>query len=107
MGYYYGKARVTKNRLYDVLSLAVPILIHTLFDMFLISLMAIIGDGKALIGATEQELMALPYWNYVVPSLVCAIAVFIIVFVALILMFRKIGIWSENGEKGELLKQQN
>ena len=107
MGYYYGKARVTKKRVYDVLSLAVPILAHTFFDMFLIGMISIVGNANFAQGLTEEELVALPDWQYVIPMLVCGIAAFLIILVALILMFRKIGMWSRNGEKQESLTQQD
>ena len=102
MGYYYGKARVKKS-IYDALSLAVPILVHTFFDMFLIALMAILGDAGSLTGLTPEELIELPGWNYVLPALIGAFTAIIVVFVALILMFRKIGVWSKKGGKEETL----
>ena len=106
MGYFYGKARVTKQAKYDVLSLLVPILVHTLFDMFIISLMSIVGDSS-LSGLTAEELYALPYGNYLVPVLVCAIVTLVLMLAALLLMGRKISLWSKNGEKQELLKAEN
>ena len=105
MGYYYGKARVTKKRFYDVLSLAVPILVHTLFDMFLIALMSILGDVNALLTLSEEEIVSIPYWGYVIPLLVCALATFVFTMVATIILFRKIGVWSKKGEKQEALHQ--
>ena len=107
MGYYFGKARVTKQVKYDVLSLVVPILVHTLFDMFLTGLMSIIGSPEALVGKTEAELAALPHVNYLVPMLICAIAVFVITFIALIVTAIKISRWSKRGEKLELLQTDN
>ncbi|MBQ8996222.1 MAG: PrsW family intramembrane metalloprotease [Oscillospiraceae bacterium] len=106
MGYYYGKARITKQFKYHVLSLAVPIIVHTLFDMFIIGLMSIVGNTEALTGITEEQLMSLPYYSYIIPMLVCAVAVIICTLIALILFFRKIAVWSRKGEKQELLKGQ-
>lgn len=106
MGYYYGKARVTKKFMYDVLSLAVPVLCHTAFDMFLIGLMSIVGDINALTGLSNEEITAIPYYSYAIPMLVCAIVILAASFVALILMLRKIGVWSKNGEKQELLTEE-
>ena len=107
MGYYYGKARVTKKRLYDVLSLVVPVLLHTFFDMFLIALRAIMGDVNSLTGLTQEELTGLPYWQYAIPMMIAAIAAIIVTFVALILMLGKIGVWSKNGEKQESIKSSD
>ena len=108
MGYYYGKARVTGQARYDVLSLAVPILLHTLFDMFLIGIMSVIEDqSDSLTGLTLEELKALPYGNYLMPMLVCAVVIAIVSLVALIQMLRKIGVWSGNGEKQEPLKAED
>ena len=105
MGYYYGKARVTKQFKYHVLSLVVPILVHTLFDMFIIGLMSIVGSSEALTGFTEEQLMSLPYYSYLIPMLICAVVVIICALIALILFLRKIAVWSRKGEKQELLKE--
>ena len=104
MGYYYGQACVTKQFKYHILSLVVPILIHTLFDMFIIGLMSIVGSSEALTGFTEEQIMSLPYYSYLIPMLVCAVAVIICALIALILFFRRIAVWSSKGEKQELLK---
>ena len=105
MGYYYGKARVTKQFKYHVLSLVIPILVHTLFDMFIIGLMSIVGNAEALTGITEEQLMSLPYYSYLIPMLICAVVVIICALIALILFLRKIAVWSRKGEKQELLKE--
>lgn len=107
MGYFYGKARVTKQAKYDVLSLAVPILAHTLFDMFIIGLMSMVGDPKNITSLTEEKLNALPYASYLIPMLVCAIAIMILMVIAMLLTARKISLWSKNGEKQELLQAEN
>lgn len=107
MGYYYGKARVTKKAVYDVLSLVVPILWHTAFDMFLIGLMSIVGDVNTLTGMTAAQLNALPYANYMLPMLICGIVLIVVTLIALIVMLRKIAVWSRNGEKQELLTAEN
>jgi RsiW-degrading membrane proteinase PrsW (M82 family) len=104
MGYFYGKARVTKKPVYDVLSLVVPILAHTFFDMFLIAEKAILGDFAQYTSLTEEQLTQIPNWEYTVPLLVCAIAAMIITFIALVVMLRKIGVWSKNGELQEALE---
>ena len=106
MGYYYGKARVTKQFKYHVLSLAVPILVHTLFDMFIIGLMSIVGSSADLTGFTEEQLMSLPYYSYIIPMLICAVVISICAFIALILFLRKISVWSRKGEKQELLREE-
>ena len=103
MGYYYGKARVTKQAKYHVLSLAVPILLHTLFDMFLIAIMSIAGDPSAMLSLTEEEILALPYAGWMTPLLVCAIAVFAATLIAMIVFAVKLHKWKQNGEKQELL----
>lgn len=103
MGYYYGKARVTKQAKYDVLSLAVPILLHTVFDMFILGMMSVVGKSETLTGLTAEQFNALPYANYLIPMLVCAIVIMVVFLIALILMLRKVGVWSRNGEKREPL----
>ena len=106
MGYYYGKARVTKRFKYHVLSLVMPILIHTAFDMFIIGMMSIVGDINAVAGITEDQLASMPYYNYMTPMLVCAIVCIVAVVVGLILFLRQIAVWSKRGEKQELLNEE-
>lgn len=108
MGYYYGKARVTKQFKYDILSLVVPILLHTGMDMFLIALMSIFGSPQVLNELTEsnitaEKITALPYYNWMIPLLICAFAMFIVILIGLILMAGKISRWSRNGELQEKL----
>ena len=105
MGYYLGKALVTKQFKYHVLALVVPILVHTLFDMFILGLMSIVGSSQTLTGLTAEQLASLPHYNYLIPMLSCAIVVMVDILVALILFLRKIGVWSRNGEKQEFLKE--
>ncbi len=102
MGYYYGKARVTKQFKYHVLSLAVPILWHTAFDMFLIGMMSIV-NGQNLSEISEEALMSLPYAEYLKPMIAGAGVTAVITFIGLVWMLRKIAVWSKNGEKQERL----
>ena len=96
MGYFYGKAKVTKKSIYHVLSLVVPIAIHTLFDMFLISLMSIVEvDGKI---ADVDTIMTHPYVSYMIPLAVCAIVVLIATLVALVKTLKLVGNWGKNNE---------
>lgn len=106
MGYYYGKARVTGDKKYDVLALVVPIIAHTLFDMPIIALMAAIGgDMEALMSQDPEVVAQMPYYSYFIPLLVVAIAVMIALVIGFIIAFRKMNAWSRNGEKQELLKE--
>ncbi len=109
MGYFYGKALVTKKFKYHVLSLAVPILAHTLFDMFSISLRVILQDKdmEELGKLSNEEFMQLPYMNELAISIAGMAVVSIAALVALIVMLKKIGIWSKNGEKQERLSEGN
>ena len=106
MGYFYGKARVTKQAKYHVLSLAVPILLHTLFDMFLIAIMSITGDPLAMANMTEKELFALPYAEWLFPLLACAAVVAVGTLIAMIVFAVKLHKWKQNGEKQELLQEE-
>ena len=106
MGYYYGKACVTGQSKYHVLSLLVPILVHTVFDMFIIGLMSVVGSTKDLAGITADQLSNLPYYSYLIPMVIGAIVAMIGTLIALILFLRKVGAWSRNGDKQELLQQQ-
>ncbi len=103
MGYYYGKARVTRKFKYHVLSLVIPIICHTLFDMFPISLMVIMEDKdlEAFSKLSNEEFLNLPYATDLI-TMICGMIVSSIVFlVILIISVRKIGVWSKNGEKQE------
>lgn len=64
------------------------------------------GDLKPLMGLSTEEIAALPYFNYMIPMLVCAIAIMIAALVTMIVLLRKISLWSKNGEKQELLKEE-
>ena len=88
-----------------MLSLLVPILVHTVFDMFIIGLMSVVGSTKDLVGITADQLANLPYYNYLIPMAIGAIVAMIGTLIALILFLRKVGEWSRNGEKQELLQQ--
>ncbi len=103
MGYYYGKALVTKQFKYHVLSLLVPILCHTLFDMFPLSLMIITQDINLneLRSMSSQELMSQPYIYPLFIMIAGTVVVSIAALVGLIIFIRKIGVWSKNGEKTE------
>lgn len=103
MGYYFGKARVTKQKKYDVYALVVPILLHTVFDAFVLSLRAIVGNTASITAMNEEQLQNLPYYNYIVPLTAATIVVLVLGLVALILAARKLSAWKKNGEKLEAL----
>ncbi|MCR4717557.1 MAG: PrsW family intramembrane metalloprotease [Lachnospiraceae bacterium] len=116
MGYFYGKACVTKEKKYHVLSICVPIVCHTLFDMFLVAMKPFM---KAVLKMQESgELPSdmiknpekyadivknIPHYNETVVYLICSFVVFVVAFVALIVLFSKLGKWNKNGEKLESL----
>lgn len=103
MGYFYGKARVTGKFRYHVLSLAVPILLHTLFDMFIIGLLFIIKDPIAVRSMTNEQIMALPNVGFMVPLTICTVITLVGMFVLLIISLKNINTWSKKGQKQELL----
>ncbi len=105
MGYYYGKALVTKQFKYHVLSLAAPILCHTIFDMFPLSMKALLKDMDQDVfkSLSNEELMKLPYLNELFVMVAGFIVVAIASVVLLVIMIRKIGVWSRNGEKQEAI----
>ena len=107
MGYFYGKARVTGEKKYDVLSLVVPILAHAVFDMPIIALIVATGDMNLdnLTSADVEAIMQLPYFGYFIPLLVFTIAVMVAMLVGLIAFAKTMNSWSKKGEKLELLKK--
>lgn len=103
MGYYFGKAQVTGQKKYHVYALAVPVLLHTAFDMFVIALLSIVGDATTLSNLDAEQLQSLPYYNYIVPLAAAEVVVVVLSLIALILAARKLSTWEKNGEKQELL----
>ena len=104
MGYFYGKARVEKSILYDILSLIVPILVHTVYDMFIIGMISIVGSNIDPKNITEEQLMKLPYYSYVIPLAICIVVVSIAGIITLIISLRRLKSWSENGQKQEAVR---
>jgi Na+/H+ antiporter NhaD/arsenite permease-like protein len=72
--------------------------------MLIIGLMSVVGSTKDLVGITAYQLANLPYYNYLIPMAIGAIVAMIGTLIALILFLRKVGVWSRNGEKQELLQ---
>ncbi len=107
MGYFYGKARVTGEKKYDVLSLVVPILAHAVFDMPIIALIVATGDMNLdnLTSADVEAIMQLPYFGYFIPLLAFTIAVMVAMLVGLIAFAKTMNSWSKKGKKQELLQK--
>ena len=96
MGYFYGKALVTKKTSDHILALAVPIAVHTIFDMFPIGLTIAVGD-TTLDQLSGDALRALPNYNYMMILVAGTIVIAIATVVSLIVMIRKVGKWGRNG----------
>lgn len=103
MGYYFGKACVTGQKKYHVYALAVPVLLHTVFDMFVIALLSIVGDATTLSNLDAEKLQSLPYYGYIVPLAIAELVVAVVSLIALILAARKLSAWKKKSEKQELL----
>ena len=95
MGYFYGKARETRQKKYDVLSLVVPILVHTLFDTFPLGLKASVGNLDSVDVTDYDRIMQMPYAHYIIPLSAGTIIIAIATIVALICMCRKVDVWSK------------
>ncbi len=93
MGYFYGKARVTGEKKYDVLSLVVPILLHTLYDMPIIALMVAVGDTEHHATLKLEEIMRLPYYGYIIPLCVCVLLEMVGVIIAFVFLAKTINKW--------------
>ncbi|WP_294520018.1 PrsW family glutamic-type intramembrane protease [uncultured Anaerovibrio sp.] len=106
MGYYYGKAKLTGRFKYHIMSIGIPVMIHTVFDMWLIGLKNIMGDEDTYANLTDEEIMSLPYAEYLEPMAVAAIVTIVICFVLLVLSFKKIARWSKNGEMQDAIAGQ-
>ncbi len=105
MGYFYGKARVNKSFKNHVLALVAPILCHTLYDTFLLSIKIVVEKQgvEEVTKLTAEELMTKPYFNELVVMFCGAIIVTIVLFVLMIVLLRKISVWSKRGEKQETI----
>lgn len=106
MGYWYGRAKAEGKPFFHVLSVALPIMLHTLFDMFLIGMMAAIGTDR-LTGFDVDTLTALPYFRYLVPMIGTAVAIMVAGLAGLIALFVKIGRWKMNGQLQEPLRKDD
>ena len=104
MGYWYGRARAEGKPFFHVLSLAVPVLMHTVFDMFLISMMAVYGTDR-LEGIDPEASAQLPYFSHLIPLFVGFVVVSIAGLAGLILLFVKIRKWNLNGQLQEPLQR--
>lgn len=103
MGYYYGKACVTKQVKYHILSLLVPILCHTIFDLFPLSMKILLKDEDltAFRQLSNEELSQSPYFNDMCIMIGGVFVTAIASLVLLIVLLRKVGVWSKNNEKQE------
>ncbi|MCR5639713.1 MAG: hypothetical protein K6G04_00010 [Lachnospiraceae bacterium] len=105
MGYFYGKACVNKSIKDHVLAVVMPILSHALFDTFLISIKIVIENQgiEEMRKLTTEELMTKPYFKELIVMFCGAIIVTIVSFVLMIVLLRKISVWSKKGEKQETI----
>ncbi len=109
MGYFYGKACVNKSIRDHVLAIVLPVLSHTLFDTFMIA-MAIVVEGQSIEemkNLTPEELMNMPYLNDLMITICCSAVTAIASLVLMIVLLRKIGVWSKNGEKQEVIREHS
>ena len=103
MGYFYGKALVTKKWIYHVLSIAAPVVLHGLFDMPIICEKAVLGDvGTGQF--TNEYISSLPYGSYLIPLFVALILVSACMLALFIILLVKVGKWSKAGKMQELLR---
>ena len=102
MGYFYGRAKAENKSVFHVLSLVMPVIMHTVFDMFIISLMACIG-GNDVTGLTEDTLMNLPYFDLLIPLIVCVVIVALAAAIGTIAAFAGIKRKRESAVMQEIL----
>ena len=108
MGYYYGKARVTKKPIHHALSLIVPILWHTVFDMFIIAIHVALGPGgidelrKTVSGMSMEQMSADPLLGKLLVYAAGMIIVTLICLITLIVSLHKVSKWS----KQEMLQER-
>ena len=86
-----------------MISLAVPILGHTFYDMWIVAMKRILDAADTL---TEEELLALPYGEYLEPLGYVAIATIVAFFILIVMAFRKISQWSRNEGSQESIVAQ-
>ncbi|SEH24598.1 PrsW family glutamic-type intramembrane protease [Selenomonas sp. KH1T6] len=99
MGYYYGKARVTGKRFYHFLALALPILVHAIFDFFPLTMKYLPQDKE-----TIDALTSLPYETDKMILVFGAVITYTAAIPILIKALRKIHKWSRNDELQERIR---
>ena len=82
MGYFYGKAKQTGKSVYKVLSLVVPIILHTFFDAPVALIRGLLGHFDTHM--SPEEFMALPNFN-LIASLAGIFVIMLVVFLILII----------------------
>lgn len=105
MGYFLGKACVTKSIVDHVLALVLPILSHILYDTFLLSMKIVIEkEGIENVSKlTPEELMTMPYFNDLVIMICGAAVITVASLILMIVLLKKLHVWSKNGEKQEAI----
>ncbi|MCR4902373.1 MAG: PrsW family intramembrane metalloprotease [Butyrivibrio sp.] len=97
MGYYYGKAMITQNKIYNLLAFVVPVLLHFVFDAAPIALINVTKN----IDLQNLDDSAFSDTGMVVLICVCtliAICVWIVYGVMIIKAFKQISKWSAGHE---------
>lgn len=94
MGFFFSRALVTGKKGDHVLALVIPIVLHTVFEMWHFALIE--AAGGSLGGAmTAEQVAALPYYP-LIPALTIISGVSYVVFIILtVIAFILIGRWDK------------
>nr|MCR4902293.1 PrsW family intramembrane metalloprotease [Butyrivibrio sp.] len=102
MGYYYGKAKTTNKWTFHVLSLAGPILLHTIFDGIPFAL-SIIFDRLDYASTSESVANMDSVYLGIIICTLGILTTYIVFFVLVIMTFRQISKCSKNNQLNEAI----
>lgn len=94
MGFFYSRSLATGETGDRMLSLAVPILLHTVFELWHFALIEAAG-GPRMGSMTAEQIMALPYLPLIRPLSVVSGASYAVFVILTIIVFVLIGRWGK------------
>mgnify|MGYP007069846250 CR=1 FL=1 len=104
MGFFLSRYLATGNAGDRVLALALPILLHTVFEIWHFALIQ--AAGGARMGAmTAEQIMALPYFSLIRPLSVVSTASYAVFVVLTLVAFILIGRWGKKEKLREKISR--
>ena len=98
MGFFYSRSLAAGSAGDRILSLVIPIILHTVFELWHFALIEAAG-GPRMGSMTTEQVMALPYLSLIQPLSVISGVSYAVFVVLTVIVFVLIGRW---GKKGKL-----